>query len=226
MDGHGFLEGGQCLTSVAEADVGGDKGEGIDWLASIQQLQFLQCAPGLNPLTLAPLHIDCRALNPVGRIDVARTFDCSERVGEPALLHVGVSNHVRPGKVRIQVQDGAKLFDGSVILAREIENGTGVRLNNQGEGIKLTGALQLGERFVEATNQREVLGEPVVSGGVIGVQGYRAAEFLFGVLPVPIVILRDQSKRDVSLGELFIEFQGVSAAARALGMSSIGGATP
>ena len=80
----------------------------------------------------------------------------------------------------------------------------------------MTGALHFGKRFIEAAEEREMFGVPVMSGGVVGIESDRAAIFFFGSLPVPIVILCDQSERDMSFGEIFIQSRELSGLRRAL----------
>src|SRR5215471_10008824 len=50
-----------------------------------------------------------------------------------------------------------------------------------------------------------MLGIPVMGGGIIGVQLKGPPEFLFGCLPVPVIILDDQSQRRMGLSQVPIK---------------------
>src|SRR6266478_5473712 len=88
-----------------------------------QLFQFFQVAS--SPLRLTRAAMDVSQPRPVPgsfTIKTAPYLRVGQRLGEHPFFYIRIGYDAGPHKIRILSEHGAKLLDGAVILAREVQN--------------------------------------------------------------------------------------------------------
>ena len=86
---------------------------------------------------------------------------------------------------------------------REIRSENAV--NDQGKRIEPPCQFDFRKSLITLSTIRQMLGVPVVRGRVIRIQRNGLLKFFLSSLPIPIVVLFDQSKRYMSFGQSGID---------------------
>src|SRR6266498_1126976 len=84
-----------------------------------------------------------------------------------------------------------------------------LRVDDERSRVKLIRMLDLGGPFVNSPLIEQTLTVQLTSRRVVGIQGYRALEHFFRSCPVPIVVVFNNSKHRLWLGQLIIEGEGL-----------------
>ena len=93
-------------------------------------------------------------------------------------------------KIRVANQNAFKLGDRFIIPAGIAQYIPQISPDDQRKRIEFFGASDFGNGFVKPLNIRKICAEPMMSGRIIGFEFDGAAVFLFGLNPVPFVMVR------------------------------------
>src|SRR3979411_2020254 len=93
--------------------------------------------------------VDIRDTRPVPWNINRRPLDEGERFFQHSLLYINIHDNCSAREIRIHVPHPKKLFDGTVIVPRIVQDRAIVRGDNQGKRIQLAAALALTERLTD-----------------------------------------------------------------------------
>src|SRR6266446_9698819 len=135
---------------------------GIYLLMPTQLFQLFELVS--SPLQLARAAVDIRQVRPVPhRLTMSARFpQFGQRSRELSLLNAGLDKRAGARKIGIHLADGAKLFDGTVILPGEVKNCSMVPGNDHRERIKLASPLAFRQGLIKAPLERTALRLPLV----------------------------------------------------------------
>jgi hypothetical protein len=80
------------------------------------------------------------------------------------------------------------------------------RIDDQGFGFKLLGAVDLGDRLVESTHRAQILGVPLMGRGIVWFELKGSLELALGARPVPLFEF-NPGKRVVRLSKRVVKLQ-------------------
>ncbi len=131
------------------------------------------------------------------------------RVGDAAVDELYAPEERPPeGEVGADVEDGAILGPGSLVVPGEVADRPGGRVDDVGERIEAAGDLDLLESLVEAALVGQVDGEPVSGGGVSRIELDGPAVRGFGSFAVVVVVVKESRQGHVGLGEGAVQRDG------------------
>ena len=110
-----------------------------------------------------------------------------------------------------------------VKAAGEEENLAYIGVDNDGERIELERAADFGDAFVRALHGHEVIGVPMMGGGVVGVELDGAAKFLFGRSGIPVIKQHHEGERGVGFGERIVKLESLERGGFCQGIDLVGG---
>ena len=111
-------------------------------------------------------------------------------------------------KAGVALQSGPKHPDCLLHLPREPKRNSKRDLNRRREWLELQGSLGFRSRFREVPESNQVLGQPLVRGCVIRIQGDGPSDRLLRTGPIPIAIAQDLVEGRVRFSQNRIQGNG------------------
>ena len=109
----------------------------------------------------------------------------------------------------MQLDGLLELFDAPLVAPSEVMRQSEIRVDHERGGIELARTFQLGQPFVESTQDGEKQAIAMVRGGIIRIESDRALVSGLSGLKVPLKGLFDKSQRGVRLRQSVVQREGM-----------------